>query len=388
MLRGESNLPMRETWQRRRERRELTGDDLRRMETYGLSPRGASVQRHEPINVFKVDKVGQILSDSGPAAEKVPQPPPGPMGPDSPRVKFTVHQAPESARAVMQEAAAQQSHAEAGMTKKEWKRKLLEERHIANQARMAESLKRSIEQANNRRELKFQQNLRDLVDNREFVNECYSKVEASEEAKKQKQKKLYKEWEEQVFDKIQEQVVDQVDALDIFDMEARKQKLFKDYIAAENRMQEGIKRDVVIKADYDPYQWKEHAVRYKKAQIADPVKRDLEKMYEDKLGPSDSKGTIPKHRTRVCIDPQMYDGAKLKGTPHGIFANMMDGNKNLEKSEMNKKIFKDHVGSCFNHFRPLVDHGKLASVELHDYHGTKGRRRLEPFTGEETDSEY
>eukprot|EP01043_Picozoa_sp_COSAG02_P001201 COSAG02_NODE_24_length_52386_cov_726.042898_20_plen_358_part_00 len=357
------------------------------METYGLSPRGNALQRHEPINVFKVDKVGQIIVDSGPP-EKVPQPPSGPIGPDSPRVKFSVRQqAPETARAVMQEAAAQRGHAEAGMTKKEWKRKLLQERHLANQARMAEHLKRTIEAAGNRRELKFQQNLKDLRDNREFVADIFAKVEAADAAKLQKQKKLYDEWESEVFDKIQEQVVDQVDALDIFEMEARKQKLFKEYMAAENRMQEGIKRDVVIKADYDPYQWKKHAVRYKQTTIADPVKRDLEKMYEDKLGPSDSKGTIPKHRTRVCISPQMYDGAKLKGTPHGVFANMMAGNKNLEKSEMNKKIYKDHVRGCFNHFRPLVDHGTLATHELHAYHGTKGRKKVEVF-GEDTESEY
>ena len=383
MLRGESNLPLRETWQRRRERRELTGDDLRRMETYGLSPRGSLSQRHEPINVFKVEKVGAMLSEGGPE-RIVPQPPPGATGPDSPRVKFTVHQAPGSARAVMQEAAQQQTHAEAGMTKKEWKRKMLEERHIANQARMAESLKRSIEQKNERRELKFQQNLKDLRDNREFVSDCYAMVDSSEDAKKQKQKKLYEEWERNVFDKIQEQVVDAVDSIDVFSMEARKLKLFKDYMKAENRMQEGIKRDVVIKADYDPYQWKEHAVKYKQKQIADPVKRDLEKMYEDKLGPGQYKGTIPKHRTRVCISPQLYDGAKLKGTPHGIFASMM---AEKPKNAMDEKIYKDHVTSCFNHFRPLIDHGTLATTEMQEFSGTKGRRVLEPFGGGETDSE-
>ena len=187
-----------------------------------------------------------------------------------------------------------------------------------------------------------------------------------------------------VFDKIQEQVVDAVDSIDVFSMEARKLKLFEDYMKAENRMQEGIKRDVVIKADYDPYQWKEHAVKYKQKQIADPVKRDLEKMYEDKLGPGQYKGTIPKHRTRVCISPQLYDGAKLKGTPHGIFASMM---AEKPKNAMDEKIYKDHVTSCFNHFRPLIDHGTLATTEMQEFSGTKGRRVLEPFGGGETDSE-
>ncbi len=109
--------------------------------------------------------------------------------------------------------------------------------------------------------------------------------------------------------------------IDIFDLERRRLELYKEYMKAENRMQEGIKRDVVIKSDYDPYAWKKHAVRYQGGQkLNDPVKRDLEKMYEDKLGPAGGRGEIPHHRTRVMIDPQMYDGAKLKGTPHGSVA--------------------------------------------------------------------
>ena len=388
MLRGESNLPMRDTWRRRQEQRGMTGEEMRRMDTYGLSPRGNALQRHQPINVFKVEQVGKILADS--PSDRTPQPPSGPIGgTDSPRVKFSVRQ-PQTARATMQEAA-QRDHTEVALTKKEMKRKLLEERQVANQARAAANLKRSIEAARTRRDLKFQQNLKELRDNREFVSGVYAKVDAEDAAKLQKQKKLYKDWEAQVFLKIQEQVVDQVDALDVFEMQARKQRLLKDYMAAENRMQEGIKRDVVIKSDYDPYQWKQHAVRYKQSAIADPVKRDLERMYEDRLGPGDSKGTIPKHRTRVCISPQMYDGAKLKGTPHGIFANMMAGNKNLEKSEMNKKIYKDHVWGCFNHFRPLVDDGTVAGHELRTYHGTMGRKKAPQYGGEtetETESEF
>ena len=316
-LRGESNLPMRETWKRRQERRDLTADDTRRMDTYGLSPRGASIQRREPINVYNDQKFQDLLRQS-----PSPHPPLSPSGPDSPRVMFTVHKTPQSARGAMEEVTkAQSDHAERGLSKKEWRRKMLAEQHALMEARMSSNVARGMEQAKERRELRFQQNLKALADDREFAQECYAKVDHQEAQRKQKQKKLYKEWERDVFNKIQEQVVEAVDSLDIFDLERRKLELYKEYMKAENRMQEGIKRDVVIKSDYDPYAWKKHAVRYQGGQkLNDPVKRDLEKMYEDKLGPAGGRGEIPHHRTRVMIDPQMYDGAKLKGTPHGSVA--------------------------------------------------------------------
>lgn len=317
-LRGESNLPMRETWKRRQERRDLTADDTRRMDTYGLSPRGASIQRREPINVYNDQKFQDLLRQS-----PSPHPPLSPSGPDSPRVKFTVHKTPQSARGAMKEAtdAQKSDHAERGLSKKEWRRKMLAEQHALMEARMSANVARGMEQAKERRELRFQQNLKALADDREFAQECYALVDSQEELRKQKQKKLYKEWERDVFNKIQEQVIEAVDSLDIFDLERRKLELYKEYMKAENRMQEGIKRDVVIKSDYDPYAWKKHAVRYQGGQkLNDPVKRDLEKMYEDKLGPAGGRGEIPHHRTRVMIDPQMYDGAKLKGTPHGSVA--------------------------------------------------------------------
>ena len=41
---------------------------------------------------------------------------------------------------------------------------------------------------------------------------------------------------------------------------------------------------------------------------------------------------------------------------------MMDGHDN--NSEMRQKIYADHVGPCFNHFRPVVDNGELAAAEM------------------------
>ena len=72
---------------------------------------------------------------------------------------------------------------------------------------------------------------------------------------------------------------------------------------------EGIKRDDVAAKDYDPFAWKEDAIRYSTKSIKDPIKRDLERMHEESMGPTSRSGSIPKSRNKVMLDPQFYCGA-------------------------------------------------------------------------------
>jgi hypothetical protein len=64
----------------------------------------------------------------------------------------------------------------------------------------------------------------------------YDEMDHHEAGVRHKQRKLYMEWEREVFNKIQEQVVEKVDSLDIFELERRKMKLYKEFMNAENRM--------------------------------------------------------------------------------------------------------------------------------------------------------
>ena len=84
--------------------------------------------------------------------------------------------------------------------------------------------------------------------------------------------------------------------------------------------QEGIKRDEVSTGDYDPYAWQQHAVKYSSRKLKDPIKRDLEKMFEDRLGPQSDRGTIPRSRTKVMLDPTHFTKEKLVATPFGWHA--------------------------------------------------------------------
>lgn len=66
--------------------------------------------------------------------------------------------------------------------------------------------------------------------------DLYDEMEQHDAAVHQKQRKLYQDWEREVFNKIQEQVVKKVDSLDIFELERRKMRLYKEFMNAENRM--------------------------------------------------------------------------------------------------------------------------------------------------------
>ena len=345
MLRGANNLPLRETWLRRHTMKPAESADQRRVQTYGLSPRGG-VSSH-PVEVFNPRKLEELLRRTPELDAAKPRP----TGPSSPRVRFTVNPGQHAPAAAHTSAVAVQAAQQPALSKKEWRRQMLQEKHDRNMARTREQVHRSVEVAGHRRELRFQKNLKELRDDDEFVRALYDDIDHHDASQRMKQKKLFQEWEREVFNKIQTQVVRKVDSLDIFELERRKMQLFNSYMSAENRMvrvrimygslpltfsavqQEGIKRDEVSTGDYDPYAWQQHAVKYSSRKLKDPIKRDLgelainfsiddthvylkdtvrvEKMFEDRLGPQSDRGVVPRSRTKVMLNPSQFTKEKL-----------------------------------------------------------------------------
>jgi hypothetical protein len=268
------------------------------------------------------------------------------------------------------------------MSKKDWRRQMLLEKHERNMERTREQVKRSMDMATNRRELRFQKNLKELRDDDEFVRGLFDHVASHEATQRQKQRKLYQDWEREVFNKIQDQVASQVDALDIFELEARKMKLYKEFISAENRMQEGTKRDEVDTGEYNPFSWQEHAVKYKTRNLDDPVSRDLQRMYQDRVGPGNVGGEVPKSKSKVMLDPTFYTKDKLSSTPYGREAQLVQGEgKSAEEMAMRAKNYRDSVGLAMNDYDPLKGQPQrmAARLEFKNQVGTAGLRRVLPY---------
>eukprot|EP00891_Asterochloris_glomerata_P002187 jgi/Astpho2/2187/Aster-03178 len=103
----------------------------------------------------------------------------------------------------------------------------------------------------------------------------------TERARHKKQAALYREWDAAVFQKIQDRIQACLRQRSIPEIEARLATLYQEYLDTVNAKQ-GVFRDTVIEADYDPFQARQHYIRVPTGDITDPVKRDIEKTLRER----------------------------------------------------------------------------------------------------------
>ncbi|MFN9902949.1 MAG: hypothetical protein ACK55Z_30090, partial [bacterium] len=75
-------------------------------------------------------------------------------------------------------------------------------------------------------------------------------LQTKKEAALQKKKALHTEWSECVFKNIQDQLIDRVDTMDEKEIQARRRKLFQEYIDAAKAKGGGLFLDIVIENEY------------------------------------------------------------------------------------------------------------------------------------------
>jgi hypothetical protein len=187
---------------------------------------------------------------------------------------------------------------------KQRKKEILElQRREDDDARM-QGLRKNLKNMAERKEQRFQEAYAMLKAEREnFIQKKADDLpdmgidqylQTKKEAALQKKKALHTEWSECVFKNIQDQLIDRVDTMDEKEIQARRRKLFQDYIDAAKAKGGGLFLDIVIENEYNPFTWKEHTLKYRAKPavvsngpgftdrfgnpVFDPVKRDLEKL--------------------------------------------------------------------------------------------------------------
>ena len=180
---------------------------------------------------------------------------------------------------------------------------------------------------------------------------------------------MYKEWEEQVFNKIQRRVCSRVDARSSTDIEREKQALYQEFLDATNR-KDGLFRDIIIESDYDPLNWREESLKYSGA-VEDPVKRELTRMANDREGIGGKGAGITAARSKEILDVKMWD--KLEATPHGKAAEMFAASA----AGIKKPISKTQITTTKIDHYDIDRNLTTATHELHGYYATKGRKTFE-----------
>ena len=139
-----------------------------------------------------------------------------------------------------------------------------------------------------------------------------------------KQREIHDEWEALVFDKIQRQIKRHVDGLDAEELSSSLQRDSETYTMTVREKQRahpkaGVYLDAVLGYDYDPFESRRRAFKYRINSLDDPTKRDVHKPLKEAI----EAGRLDAARAKVAVVPRETLESKfwnnLAYTPHGRY---------------------------------------------------------------------
>ena len=107
------------------------------------------------------------------------------------------------------------------------------------------------------------------------------------------------------------------------DITTRRRQLMEDYIRVSNEKKFGLYRDIIIESEYDPLEPNRHCIKVDTYGLRDPMKRVLDRQYEEQgmLDASSDeedkkrKPRRPKPKTREVLDIREWATGKIEDTP-------------------------------------------------------------------------
>lgn len=255
-----------------------------------------------------------------------------------------------------------------------WRRDMRAEEYKSRMEKLQKDVTNRLHREVEMRELRSQEMEKAfLAENQQFAAQLFKTCDHKDATDRRRVRLMYKEWEEQVFNKIQRRICSRVDARSSTDIEREKQALYQEFLDATNR-KDGLFRDIIIESDYDPLNWRDESLKYSGA-VEDPVKRELTRMANDREGIGGKGAGIPKARSKEILDVKMWD--KLEATPHGKAAEMFA----QSAAGIKKPISKTQISTAkIDHYN-IDNNPKTATYELHGYYATKGRKTFEGAHG-------
>lgn len=152
-----------------------------------------------------------------------------------------------------------------------------------------------------------------------FVGALDKFLELHSRQEKNKRHALFREWELDVFERVQAQVKCAVDARSSREVSNRGARLMQDYIDVSNTKPNGMYRDIIIPAEYDPLAAHEQTIRYDPHIRHDPCKLELRKQADSVAAgqkpPEYHSRGMPRGGTAMRMSVSLWD--KLEATPYG-----------------------------------------------------------------------
>ncbi len=173
------------------------------------------------------------------------------------------------------------------------------------------------EQKQRSQEASFNESLASLNKEREFVDQIGKYLELRDEAVQRRQAGMHKDWQRKVFNDIQRQVQRGLDSQTTAQIERRRCNLMQAYLDISNR--KNVVCDVVVQSEYDPFKYRDKAIRIRTADIQDPTRRELDALLQEKeLFKSLDLGDVIEPRPRPMFDTTQW--SKVRDTLHGRYS--------------------------------------------------------------------
>lgn len=194
--------------------------------------------------------------------------------------------------------------------------------------RLAKRLSERMSLRRARDDAAFESMLARLDDNKDLLADIEQYLAIGDQEGERRKERLYQQWCAQVYEPTQSAIAAGLAARPTADVEARRVRMFNDFLRASNRRKEGLHLDVLVEPGYFPLESRRHTLRVHTGKLRDPLKASLQSAEDEwrlhKIFHPDAERIV--HQTKATLlPPPVWAKYKIEATPHGRYS-LLKGN--------------------------------------------------------------
>lgn len=214
------------------------------------------------------------------------------------------------------------------------------ENHIEEAKRLdietKKAVERSIKTGRLKVEKRFNRNFDDIVTAMELLETIDQDLEMQREAHRNKCRRQFEEWENNVYGRIQGGIAEQLATRNGRSLNRQRNADYSKFLDITNR-KAAIFRDTIIESEYDPLEPNRRSIKVVPGKLKDPTLMILHKQEEESRMLGDTKdrtgtgrGGKP-HYCRDSLDVSLWAAGQIEATPYGTFSKMMGNDTSKPK---------------------------------------------------------
>ncbi|CAN0027289.1 unnamed protein product [Ascophyllum nodosum] len=204
-----------------------------------------------------------------------------------------------------------------------------------------------LHQAATRKEKEFVHLTGEVAAGHLFVEELEQDFGIDEEVERRRKLKQFQDWDFNVHGAIQRRIDEILASMCATEINERRRRDLEKFLVATNS-KAAIFRDIIIESEYDPLEPNRNAIKVRVSRLRNPCRRVLDKRAEENCMMSGESLSKTKPFLRETLDVKLWEDRRVKDTPHGFFAKIMDrettkkGTKKVSRTFLTTFKFDDY----------------------------------------------